>query len=191
MSAEGLALYVHWPFCVSKCPYCDFNSHVRPQSDPVRRGQLLRFEQQARLAGDPWREICDHSELRPRSEVSLVQRFAAEFLRHLRLNADYGSEGPLPVAQPARERDLQLLHAASAASASAAATPAASAASSDADVPGWLGDPGYGDVPGSAASASAAATGARARSLRGSNCEEDRPGQSSGPVFFCLRGLRR
>jgi len=27
--AEPLALYVHWPFCVSKCPYCDFNSHVR------------------------------------------------------------------------------------------------------------------------------------------------------------------
>lgn len=24
----NLALYVHWPFCVSKCPYCDFNSHV-------------------------------------------------------------------------------------------------------------------------------------------------------------------
>ena len=22
-----LALYIHWPFCVSKCPYCDFNSH--------------------------------------------------------------------------------------------------------------------------------------------------------------------
>ena len=29
MIAEPLALYVHWPFCVSKCPYCDFNSHVR------------------------------------------------------------------------------------------------------------------------------------------------------------------
>jgi putative oxygen-independent coproporphyrinogen III oxidase len=27
--AQPLALYVHWPFCVSKCPYCDFNSHVR------------------------------------------------------------------------------------------------------------------------------------------------------------------
>ncbi|MEM8826486.1 MAG: coproporphyrinogen-III oxidase family protein, partial [Pseudomonadota bacterium] len=26
-----LALYVHWPFCVSKCPYCDFNSHVRAE----------------------------------------------------------------------------------------------------------------------------------------------------------------
>ena len=26
---EPLALYIHWPFCASKCPYCDFNSHVR------------------------------------------------------------------------------------------------------------------------------------------------------------------
>ena len=30
---ETLALYVHWPFCVSKCPYCDFNSHVRESVD--------------------------------------------------------------------------------------------------------------------------------------------------------------
>ena len=30
-----LALYVHWPFCVSKCPYCDFNSHVRAEVDQV------------------------------------------------------------------------------------------------------------------------------------------------------------
>src|SRR6185295_8283973 len=29
----ALALYVHWPFCVSKCPYCDFNSHVRSTID--------------------------------------------------------------------------------------------------------------------------------------------------------------
>ena len=28
-----MALYIHWPFCVSKCPYCDFNSHVREQVD--------------------------------------------------------------------------------------------------------------------------------------------------------------
>ncbi|AEI38033.1 MAG: radical SAM family heme chaperone HemW [Zymomonas mobilis subsp. pomaceae] len=28
-----LALYIHWPFCLSKCPYCDFNSHVRENLD--------------------------------------------------------------------------------------------------------------------------------------------------------------
>ncbi len=28
-AGRGFAVYVHWPFCLSKCPYCDFNSHVR------------------------------------------------------------------------------------------------------------------------------------------------------------------
>ena len=28
-AAPGFGVYVHWPFCLSKCPYCDFNSHVR------------------------------------------------------------------------------------------------------------------------------------------------------------------
>lgn len=37
-----LALYIHWPFCVSKCPYCDFNSHVRASVDQqVWRDSLL------------------------------------------------------------------------------------------------------------------------------------------------------
>ncbi|MGJ5065491.1 radical SAM family heme chaperone HemW [Bradyrhizobium oligotrophicum] len=27
--SEAFGVYVHWPFCLSKCPYCDFNSHVR------------------------------------------------------------------------------------------------------------------------------------------------------------------
>lgn len=31
-----LALYIHWPFCRSKCPYCDFNSHVRERIDEAR-----------------------------------------------------------------------------------------------------------------------------------------------------------
>ena len=28
-NAPAFGVYVHWPFCLSKCPYCDFNSHVR------------------------------------------------------------------------------------------------------------------------------------------------------------------
>jgi putative oxygen-independent coproporphyrinogen III oxidase len=39
----GFGLYVHWPFCQSKCPYCDFNSHVREEINEARwRNALLR-----------------------------------------------------------------------------------------------------------------------------------------------------
>lgn len=34
--AGGFGIYVHWPFCQSKCPYCDFNSHVRGEVDHKR-----------------------------------------------------------------------------------------------------------------------------------------------------------
>jgi oxygen-independent coproporphyrinogen-3 oxidase len=36
-----LAIYIHWPFCRSKCPYCDFNSHVRTGVDRSRWTQAL------------------------------------------------------------------------------------------------------------------------------------------------------
>lgn len=39
-----LALYVHWPFCVSKCPYCDFNSHVAAEVDQRRWQRALLLE---------------------------------------------------------------------------------------------------------------------------------------------------
>ena len=43
MSAAPLGVYVHWPFCKSKCPYCDFNSHVRDGVEQARwRAALLR-----------------------------------------------------------------------------------------------------------------------------------------------------
>ncbi|MFY8093213.1 MAG: radical SAM family heme chaperone HemW [Niveispirillum sp.] len=40
----GFALYVHWPFCASKCPYCDFNSHVREKVDQPRWAEALLRE---------------------------------------------------------------------------------------------------------------------------------------------------
>jgi putative oxygen-independent coproporphyrinogen III oxidase len=43
VTQSGFAVYVHWPFCLSKCPYCDFNSHVRESIDHARwRAALLR-----------------------------------------------------------------------------------------------------------------------------------------------------
>jgi oxygen-independent coproporphyrinogen-3 oxidase len=51
MTGEPLALYVHWPFCVSKCPYCDFNSHVRTSIDQNawRDALLADLAHEARL----------------------------------------------------------------------------------------------------------------------------------------------
>ncbi|API61048.1 coproporphyrinogen III oxidase [Tardibacter chloracetimidivorans] len=48
---EPLALYVHWPFCVSKCPYCDFNSHVRAEVDMAgwRKALLADLAHEAAL----------------------------------------------------------------------------------------------------------------------------------------------
>jgi oxygen-independent coproporphyrinogen-3 oxidase len=50
-ATETLALYVHWPFCVSKCPYCDFNSHVRANidQDGWRDALLADLAHEARL----------------------------------------------------------------------------------------------------------------------------------------------
>src|SRR4051812_18209837 len=48
------ALYIHWPFCLAKCPYCDFNSHVRDSVDHGlwERGLLADLRREAELAGD-------------------------------------------------------------------------------------------------------------------------------------------
>ena len=53
-----LALYVHWPFCVSKCPYCDFNSHVRASIDEAAWRDALLADLAHEAAMTPGRPIA-------------------------------------------------------------------------------------------------------------------------------------
>jgi putative oxygen-independent coproporphyrinogen III oxidase len=76
-----LALYIHWPFCVSKCPYCDFNSHVRESIDQsVWQTALLAdmaFEAQV-TAGRPLSSIFfgggTPSLMPPETVAALIER---------------------------------------------------------------------------------------------------------------------
>jgi oxygen-independent coproporphyrinogen-3 oxidase len=49
----GFGIYVHWPFCQAKCPYCDFNSHVAREIDQSRwlRAYLSEIDRYADLCG--------------------------------------------------------------------------------------------------------------------------------------------
>jgi oxygen-independent coproporphyrinogen-3 oxidase len=54
----AFGVYVHWPFCLSKCPYCDFNSHVRHQPiDEERFARAFEREIATTAARTPGREV--------------------------------------------------------------------------------------------------------------------------------------
>jgi oxygen-independent coproporphyrinogen-3 oxidase len=54
----GFGVYVHWPFCLSKCPYCDFNSHVRRAPvDQERYVEAFETELTHRAALAPGRTV--------------------------------------------------------------------------------------------------------------------------------------
>ncbi|MHC9418893.1 radical SAM family heme chaperone HemW [Sphingomonas citri] len=57
MTDSALALYVHWPFCVSKCPYCDFNSHVRAAVDQAAWRDALLADLAHEAAALPGRRL--------------------------------------------------------------------------------------------------------------------------------------
>lgn len=61
ISDPGFGVYVHWPFCAAKCPYCDFNSHVRHK--PV---------DQARYVAAFARELAHMAELKPDGTVGSI-----------------------------------------------------------------------------------------------------------------------
>ncbi len=52
-----LAIYIHWPFCRSKCPYCDFNSHVRDRIDAAAWTEALLADLDRQRALAPGREV--------------------------------------------------------------------------------------------------------------------------------------
>jgi putative oxygen-independent coproporphyrinogen III oxidase len=55
---EAFGVYVHWPFCLSKCPYCDFNSHVRHAPiDEERFSRAFAREIETTAARAPGREV--------------------------------------------------------------------------------------------------------------------------------------
>lgn len=57
----GFGVYIHWPFCAAKCPYCDFNSHVRHK--PI---------DQARYAAGFEREISHMAAMQPGEKVTSI-----------------------------------------------------------------------------------------------------------------------
>jgi putative oxygen-independent coproporphyrinogen III oxidase len=57
-SENAFAVYIHWPFCLSKCPYCDFNSHVRHAAiDEARFVRAFSAEIAATAARTPGRTV--------------------------------------------------------------------------------------------------------------------------------------
>jgi len=55
---QAFGVYVHWPFCLSKCPYCDFNSHVRHAPiDQERFSRAFAREIETTAARTPGREV--------------------------------------------------------------------------------------------------------------------------------------
>jgi putative oxygen-independent coproporphyrinogen III oxidase len=57
-AGEAFGVYIHWPFCLSKCPYCDFNSHVRhAEIDETRFVRAFAAEIAATAARVPKRTV--------------------------------------------------------------------------------------------------------------------------------------
>lgn len=88
--AGGFGVYVHWPFCASKCPYCDFNSHVRESVDQAawRRALLAEidhfaaryFAPEARLeVGSIFFGGGTPSRMAPDTVAAVIERIGARF----------------------------------------------------------------------------------------------------------------
>ena len=84
MTDGPLAVYVHWPFCLSKCPYCDFNSHVRDSVDQPRWRRALLDDLSAEAVRTGGRPIASvffgggtPSLMPPETVAAVIDRIAA------------------------------------------------------------------------------------------------------------------
>ncbi len=84
LRGEPLAVYIHWPFCRSKCPYCDFNSHVRERIDEARWTHALLADLDRQSALVPEREVVSvffgggtPSLMPPATVAALIERVRA------------------------------------------------------------------------------------------------------------------
>ncbi len=81
----GFGVYLHWPFCLAKCPYCDFNSHVRAKPvDEARFVAAFRREIAASAALTPGRTVTSiflgggtPSLMQPQTVAALIDAVAA------------------------------------------------------------------------------------------------------------------
>ncbi len=79
----GFGVYVHWPFCLSKCPYCDFNSHVREGVDHGRWRRALLAELDHYAQATPGRRVTSvffgggtPSLMEPETVAAVIARIA-------------------------------------------------------------------------------------------------------------------
>ena len=102
----GFGLYIHWPFCRSKCPYCDFNSHVEGQVDHIswQKALLSELDHVADAVGRrPLTSIFfgggTPSLMAPETAGALIERAT------LRFEAEPGLEITLEANPTSAERD--------------------------------------------------------------------------------------
>ena len=83
---RGFGVYLHWPFCRSKCPYCDFNSHVREGVDQPRWRRALLAEIDHWAVLTPGREVGSiffgggtPSLMPPETVAAALERIAARW----------------------------------------------------------------------------------------------------------------
>ena len=112
MPDPGFGIYIHWPFCKSKCPYCDFNSHVRDRIDETRWRNALLAELDRAADALPGRRVSSiffgggtPSLMEARTVAALLERVGLHW--RLEENVEITLEANPTSVEAARFRDFR------------------------------------------------------------------------------------